>query len=136
MIETCKDYITCRGKETIWSQDQILIKDKLTHCIVLNRVYRKTYSIVKNQPFIPDQEPFNFSENYVFGKFNSFCDRLGKIIATFDLVEDYNTLFKRRMEGLLLGEGKLTKKKIHCLHVLPFIIKTEFYFKRKFIFST
>lgn len=106
MIETCKDYITCRGKETIWSQDRYFIKDKLLHCIMLNRVYRKTYSFVKSQPFVPDQEPFNFSENYVFGKFNTFCDRLGKIIATFDLVDDYNTLFKRRMEGLLLGEGR------------------------------
>lgn len=106
MIETCKEYITCRGQQTIWSQEREAVKEKLTQCIVLNNVYRKTYSVVKSQPFLPDQEPFRFSENYVFGKFDAFCVRLGKIIATFDLIDDYNNLFMRRMEGLLLGECK------------------------------
>lgn len=104
MIETCKEYITCRGQQTIWTQDRAHVKEKLTQCIMLNKVYRKTYSYVKSQPFLPNQEPFHFSENYVFGKFDTFCARLGKIIAMFDLIEDYNSLFARRMEGLLLGE--------------------------------
>nr|XP_023020658.1 dynein heavy chain 5, axonemal-like [Leptinotarsa decemlineata] len=105
MIETCKDYLTCRGQESIWSQDRVLIKDKLTQCIILNKVYRKTYSVVKSQPFLPRQEPFNFSENYVFGKFDAFCRRLMKIISMFDLIDDYSGLFQRRMEGLLLGDA-------------------------------
>lgn len=105
MIETCKEHITCRGKETIWTQSRFDAKEKLLQCIRLNRTYQKTYSIVKSQPFIPDQEPFNFSENYVFGKFNGFCGRLCKIVTTFDLIDDYNSLFQRRMEGLLLGEA-------------------------------
>ncbi|KAB0801458.1 hypothetical protein PPYR_05812 [Photinus pyralis] len=104
MIETCKEYVTCRGNETIWSQDRALVKEKLTQCIVLNQIYRRTYHTVKSQPFIPDQMPFNFSENYVFGKFNAFCNRLGKIIAMFDIIDDFSELFKKRMEGLLLGE--------------------------------
>lgn len=62
---------------------------------------------MKNQPFVPNQEPFQFSENYVFGKFDTFCGRLGKILAMFDLIDDYSNLFLRRMEGLLLGECKL-----------------------------
>lgn len=106
MIETCKQYITCRFKETIWSQERSLVRDRLTHCINLNKTYRETYLFVKNQPFLPDAEQFNFSENYVFGKFDTFCKRLHKIIAMFDLMEDYNHLFAKRMEGLLLGEGK------------------------------
>lgn len=105
MIETCKDYITNRGQETIWSQERAAIKEKLVQCIILNKVYRRTYIAVKNQPFIPRQPPFNFSENYVFGKFDSFCRRLMKIIAMFDLIDDYSGLFQRRMEGLLLGDG-------------------------------
>ncbi|XP_017781875.1 PREDICTED: dynein heavy chain 5, axonemal [Nicrophorus vespilloides] len=106
MIETCKDYITCRGKDTIWSQDRDLIKEKLIHCINLNYEYQKTYKIVKAHQMIPGHEStFSFSENYVFGKFNTFCERLKKIIAMFDLINDYNNLFQRRMEGLLLGEN-------------------------------
>lgn len=105
MIETCKQYITCRFKETIWSQERALVRDKLIHCINLNKTYRETYLFVKNQPFLPNTEQFSFSENYVFGKFDTFCKRLNKIIAMFDLMDDYNHLFEKRMEGLLLGEG-------------------------------
>ncbi|KAJ1525369.1 hypothetical protein ONE63_010185 [Megalurothrips usitatus] len=98
MIETCKQYVTCRGQESIWSQDRREVRGKLQQCIQLNRTYRRTYQIVKSQPFLPNQTSFNFSENYVFGKFDTFCDRLGKIICMFDLVDDYNSLFERRME--------------------------------------
>lgn len=105
MIETCKSYITCRGMETIWSQDRSLVRTKLTNCLKLNHIYRETYYSVRSQPFLPDQEPFAFSENFVFGKFDTFCDRLSKIIAMFNLIEDYNHLFERRLEGLLLGEA-------------------------------
>lgn len=99
MIETCKQYITSRGKETIWSQERNDVRQKLQHCIRLNKVYRSTYETVKAQPFLPDQIAFNFSENYVFGKFDTFCERLEKIIYTFDLIDDYNHLFEKRMEG-------------------------------------
>lgn len=105
MIETCKSYITCRGKETIWSQDRTLIRTKLANCLKLNHIYRETYYNVRQQQFLPDQAPFGFSENYVFGKFDTFCDRLSKIIAMFNLIDDYNHLFERRLEGLLLGEA-------------------------------
>ncbi|CAH4038579.1 unnamed protein product [Pieris brassicae] len=104
MIETCKQYITCRFKDTIWSQDRDLVRNKLMHCISLNKTYRDTYIFVKNQPFLPNTEQFSFSENYVFGKFDTFCKRLNKIITMFDLMDDYNHLFEKRMEGLLLGE--------------------------------
>lgn len=100
MIEQCKQYVTCRGKETIWSQERDDVRQKLIHCIRLNRVYHNTYILVKRQPFLPNLTQFSFSENYVFGKFDTFCDRLGKIISMFDLVDDYNTLFERRMEGV------------------------------------
>ncbi|XP_068620684.1 dynein axonemal heavy chain 5 [Battus philenor] len=104
MIETCKQYITCRFKETIWTQERSFVREKLLHCINLNKTYRQTYINVKNQPFLPNTEQFSFSENYVFGKFDTFCKRLNKIIAMFDMMDDYNNLFEKRMEGLLLGE--------------------------------
>lgn len=60
MIETCKSYITNRGKETIWTQNRDQIRTKLTNCLKLNQVYRETYYIVRSQPFLPDQAPFAF----------------------------------------------------------------------------
>lgn len=99
MIEACKVYVTCRGKETVWSQAQAEVRRKLQHCMRLNQVYHQTYLTVKAQPFLPGAQPFGFSENYVFGKFDAFCARLAKIVALFDLVDDFTQLFQRRMEG-------------------------------------
>ena len=73
---------------------------------MLNQIYQKTYATVKNQPSLESQNLFDFSENYIFGKFNAFCTRLGKIIAMFEVIDEFNSLFQRRMEGLLFGEGK------------------------------
>lgn len=102
MIETCKQYITSRNTESIWKQDRVLICQKLNDCIRLNSVYHSSYALVQQQnlPALSnDTKRFQFSENYVFGKFDAFCNRLKKIISLFDLIEDYNKLFERRMEG-------------------------------------
>ncbi|KAF6202133.1 hypothetical protein GE061_004531 [Apolygus lucorum] len=104
MIKNCKQYITCYGKETIWSQDRAVTREKLVHCVKLNKAYHDSYIYVKEHNYVPDQPPLQFSENYVFGKFDTFCRRLTKIISMFNLVDDYNSLFECRMEGLLLGE--------------------------------
>ncbi|BES98150.1 dynein heavy chain [Nesidiocoris tenuis] len=104
MIKNCKQYITCHGKETIWSQDRAVTREKLVHCVKLNKAYHDSYIYVKEHNYVPDQPPLQFSENYVFGKFDTFCRRLTKIISMFNLVDDYNSLFECRMEGLLLGE--------------------------------
>ncbi|KAL1130923.1 hypothetical protein AAG570_012164 [Ranatra chinensis] len=98
MIESCKQYVTCRGKETIWSQDRTQTREKLLSCIRLNKAYRLTYEHLKEQPLIPDQPPLQFSENYVFGKFDTFCTRLAKILGIFDLLDDYSSLFERRIK--------------------------------------
>lgn len=105
MIETCKLYITQRYKETIWTQERALVRRKLKNCIGLSDVYRNTYYEVREQPYVPNRLPFAFSEHFVFGKFDIFCERLNKILCMFQLIDDYNTLFERRLEGLLLGEA-------------------------------
>lgn len=78
-----------------------------SHGVSLNfcfRAYRETYRLVRCSPAVTEQE-FSFSETHVFGRFDAFCARIRKILTMFDLIQDYQTLFERRMEGLLLGEG-------------------------------
>ena len=104
MIETCKQYITSRNTEPIWKQERVQVCQKLNDCIRLNSVYHNSYALVqqRNLPMTQNASTeFKFSENYVFGKFDAFCNRLKKIILLFDLIEDYNKLFERRMEGKL-----------------------------------
>lgn len=64
-------------------------------------------------PAVTEQE-FSFSETHVFGRFDAFCARIRKILTMFDLIQDYQTLFERRMEGLLLGEGIILIFNFHC----------------------
>ncbi|XP_047354238.1 dynein axonemal heavy chain 5 isoform X2 [Vespa velutina] len=104
MIVACRDYVTKRGKETIWGQDRMAVRSRLKHCLRLNKSYRETYRLVRCSPAVTEQE-FSFSETHVFGRFDSFCARIRKILTMFDLIEDYQNLFERRMEGLLLGES-------------------------------
>ncbi|KAK0178414.1 hypothetical protein PV328_002364 [Microctonus aethiopoides] len=104
MIAACKDYVTERGRETVWSLDRNLARSQLKHCLRLNRAYRETYRLVRCSPAVTEQE-FSFSETHVFGRFDSFCARIRKILMMFDLIDDYQKLFERRMEGLLLGEA-------------------------------
>lgn len=102
MIETCKQYITLGNTESIWKQDQRQVCQKLNDCIRLNNVYHKSYNIVHQQSSPIAQKkskPFQFSKNYVFGKFDAFCHRLKKIISLFDLINDCDNLFEHRMEG-------------------------------------
>ncbi|TGZ53817.1 Dynein heavy chain 5, axonemal, partial [Temnothorax longispinosus] len=104
MIVACRDYVTKRGREIIWGQDRIAVRSRLKHCLRLNKAYRETYRLVRCSPAVTEQE-FSFSETHVFGRFDAFCARIRKILTMFDLIQDYQTLFERRMEGLLLGEA-------------------------------
>lgn len=37
MIAACKDYITNRGRMTIWDEDKSVSRVKLKHCLRLNK---------------------------------------------------------------------------------------------------
>ncbi|KAG5322537.1 DYH5 protein, partial [Pseudoatta argentina] len=104
MIVACRDYVTKRCREVIWGQDRVAVRSRLKHCLRLNKAYRETYRLVRCSPAVTEQE-FSFSETHVFGRFDAFCARIRKILTMFDLIQDYQTLFERRMEGLLLGEA-------------------------------
>lgn len=37
MIVACRDYVTNRGRETVWGQDRTVARSKLKHCLRLNK---------------------------------------------------------------------------------------------------
>ena len=49
VIRTCKRYITLSGRHTIWSQDRVVVEEKLMQCIKLNQGYKDAYARVKNR---------------------------------------------------------------------------------------
>lgn len=76
MITSCRAYITDNGDHKLWEQDREVVLRKLEDCRALNREYQQCYERTKAKVAnSPDERPFDFSEMYIFGKFNTFCTR-------------------------------------------------------------
>lgn len=58
----------------------------------------------------PAERQFDFSEMYIFGKFETFHRRLVKIIDIFNTMKTYSVLQESKIEGL---EGMITKYEVH-----------------------
>ena len=101
MITACKAYITVGKSETIWTIGPKVV-GKLKDCIRLNEQYREHFHKVKAKlETQPSERQFDFSEMYIFGKFDTFTRRLQKIIQMFEIIETYAHLSKSKIEGNL-----------------------------------
>ena len=47
---------------------------------------------------------FNFSQQYIFGVFESFCKRLKDLLDMFDNIRTFTQLFSTKLESLLAEE--------------------------------
>ncbi|XP_025115342.1 dynein heavy chain 5, axonemal-like isoform X3 [Pomacea canaliculata] len=107
MITACKAYITEGRIETVWTQDVSVVKKKLQDCIRLNEEYQfHFHKTKKSLETMRNERPFDFSEMYIFGKFDTFTRRLKKIIEMFDTIEMYSHLAESRIEGMELMANK------------------------------
>ncbi|XP_068204591.1 dynein axonemal heavy chain 5-like [Palaemon carinicauda] len=99
MIRACQAYITCQGQQSIWSQPRQEVRVKIQHCLKLSAAYRNAYQKTKEKlESMPGERPFNFSEQYVFGKFEAFCCRLDNITALFDDIDKFSGFFEGRAD--------------------------------------
>ena len=71
----------------------------------MNDYYIKTYHKVKNGDNNRVGRVFHFSEKYIFGKFDSFCNRLRNLMIMFYKIQLFTSLFENRMEALLAEEA-------------------------------
>ncbi|KAF4103547.1 dynein axonemal heavy chain 5 isoform X1 [Onychostoma macrolepis] len=101
MITACKAYITNNGSATIWDQQQEVVSEKLKAAIRLNQEYQKYFQKTKQKlEENPSERQFDFSEMYIFGKFDTFQRRLNKILNMFSTITTYNSLQDSKIEGL------------------------------------
>ena len=104
MITACKSYITHGGTETVWTQPAAEVIKKLNDCIRLNEEYQRCFHKTKEKlEKMPGERPFEFSEMYIFGKFDTFTKRLKHIISIFDMFNVYATLSESKIEGIYLN---------------------------------
>ncbi|XP_069469880.1 dynein axonemal heavy chain 5 [Ambystoma mexicanum] len=101
MITGCKSYITNNKTATIWDQPQHIVVEKLKSAIKLNQWYQHVFHKTKETlEQFPSEKQFEFSEMYIFGKFDTFQRRLEKINHIFDTITIYSALQDSRIEGL------------------------------------
>nr|XP_035941036.1 dynein heavy chain 5, axonemal-like [Halichoerus grypus] len=107
MISACKAYITNNGTASIWSQPQDVVVEKILSAIKLKQEYQHCFHKVKQKlKQDPSEKQFEFSEMYIFGKFETFHRRLAKIIDIFTTFQTYSVLQDSKIEGL---EDMVTK---------------------------
>ncbi|KAM4704637.1 dynein axonemal heavy chain 5 [Rhinophrynus dorsalis] len=101
MITACKSYITNNKTATIWTQPQDVVVEKLKSAIKLNQWYQHVFHRTKEAlEQMPSERQFDFSEVYIFGKFDTFQRRLEKIIHIFETITIYSSLQNSKIEGL------------------------------------
>ncbi|PAA86956.1 hypothetical protein BOX15_Mlig012039g1 [Macrostomum lignano] len=100
MITTCKAYIR-EGATKIWDHPREVLVERMQHCLALNRHYQATFRKVQEHlRQNPQEKQFEFSENYIFGKFDTFCRRLHKIMDMLQVVQSLSGLQDIKTEGI------------------------------------
>ncbi|XP_064651602.1 dynein axonemal heavy chain 8-like [Lineus longissimus] len=101
MVTACKIYISDDGLTRIWDQPRQQLIKKLEACLNLFKEYQIAFQKAKKKiELTPGERPFDFSEMYIFGKFEAFCKRIEKIIDLLETIESYTVLSDCRIEGI------------------------------------
>ncbi|XP_047128865.1 dynein axonemal heavy chain 5 isoform X1 [Hydra vulgaris] len=100
MITSCKSYIR-QDSLALWTNPWNIITSKISECIKLNEEYQKSFQKTKMKlRESHNEKQFEFSETYIFGKFDAFCNRLTKIDDLLKTVESLSALKKIKIEGI------------------------------------
>ncbi|XP_039610081.1 dynein heavy chain 5, axonemal-like [Polypterus senegalus] len=100
MISTCKAYLY-QGVSKLWEHDTPELIQRIQDCSELNKEYQETFHRVKEKLHESQNEKqFEFSENYIFGKFDTFCKRLEKISDMISTIENLSNLQNVKLEGI------------------------------------
>ncbi|XP_047042441.1 dynein axonemal heavy chain 8-like [Helicoverpa zea] len=101
ILNMCMDFLTQNGKKNVWNQDKLNFIDKAEFCLGLYKFYRDCYTDTQNQmKEAAAEKPFDCSEMFIFGKFETFKKRLLKIIDLFETYITYYVLNKTTLGGI------------------------------------
>lgn len=100
MITTCKAYIN-RGVSKIWDHSREELSKRLKESVRLNEEYQRSFHRTKEKlKENPKERQFEFSENYIFGKFDAFCKRVQKVDDMLNTMENLAGINKVKIEGI------------------------------------
>ena len=99
MVSACKEHITSEGEISVWDVAPEALLERSANCQKLYECYQHCFEISK-QRLSSDRRPFEISEMYVFGKFASFCRRLGQVQSVVETVQEFSVLRSSHIEGI------------------------------------
>ncbi|XP_070784429.1 dynein axonemal heavy chain 5 [Enoplosus armatus] len=100
MITTCRSYLS-QGVARIWDHSRPVLLQRISACCNLNVEYQRSFQTVRDKlRENPEHRQFDFSENYIFGKFDAFCRRLEKIADMASSLESLAALQNMKVEGI------------------------------------
>uniref|UniRef100_A0A669P7L0 AAA+ ATPase domain-containing protein n=1 Tax=Phasianus colchicus TaxID=9054 RepID=A0A669P7L0_PHACC len=100
MINMCKAYLR-EGVSKIWDLDREELLKRIQQCIFLKEQYQISFQSTREKlKENPSDRQFDFSENYIFGKFDTFCKRLEKISDMSNIMESLLELQCIKIEGI------------------------------------
>ncbi|XP_076295220.1 dynein heavy chain 8, axonemal kl-3 [Lasioglossum baleicum] len=109
MILACKAYLTDDGKVTVWNEAKCVMISKIMDCKKLCEQYYDYYILMcKQVRASADEKPFEVSEMYVFGKFNTFKNRIIKIMDVLQTTLTYSVLHSSTIQGIDMFANKFT----------------------------
>lgn len=101
MITSSKDFVYAGGESKIWDLDRQVLVQRLMECMKLNEAYQRCFHEIKKKlQETPSEKQFDFSEMYIFGKFDAFCKRIQKVIEMFNIIEKFALLESLGVEGI------------------------------------
>lgn len=102
MVTACK--LALNGKDPpdrIFDRDPVKLLKVLESSLRLNEIYQSYYVSAKDELLAyPKGKQFDFSESTIFGKFDSFCRRLVKLVDVFSTIRQFSALASAHLEGV------------------------------------
>lgn len=115
MITACRAHITDSGYSKVWDLERKVALQRLSECLHLNTEYQLCFQRTKEKlKDHPEERPFDFSEMYIFGKFNNFCRRyVSNTITPYHSHPNIHTHSSRGVSAVLLFTGKYFNSYMH-----------------------
>jgi dynein heavy chain len=101
MITGCKEFVYKGAEGKFWEMDRPELVARLMDCVKLNEAYQRCFHDVKRRlQEKPQDKQFDFSEMYIFGKFDAFCKRISKVVEMFAIIDKFKLLSTLGIEGM------------------------------------
>ncbi|CAG9816206.1 unnamed protein product [Phaedon cochleariae] len=100
IIFKCRSYLDCEGTKSVWKQPKKLVLEKIQTCLDLYLKYYQCFKRTRKSMEEAGEKPFECSEMFIFGKFETFKKRVEEIVYVLNTTIKYSILQKSTIEDI------------------------------------